>query len=120
MPSPRDAYQAVFSRANSRLADLDDARCRELEWAQTRTLRAAMRGHPMLMGLIQEMRDQPAGPAWKARVHHTMRRLHAAMLKAGEPVDRYQVAVNAYLDGQTELASRFLTAEILLRPWGEP
>ena len=41
------------------------------------------------------------------------------MLDTDARPDDLRVALNAYLDGQVELASRWFTVDILLRPWGE-
>jgi len=114
----RSAYQRIFSAANGRLHDMSDERCREVELGQVRALKVVPRP-PMLRELIRRMKEEPASPQFKERCHHTMRRLFAAMLKADERPDAFQVAVNGYLDGQVELAGRWLTRDVLLRPWGE-
>jgi hypothetical protein len=114
----RSAYQRIFSAANSRLHDLPDERCREVELAAVRALKVLPPRPPMLRELLRRMKEEPAGPPWKDRCHHTMRRLFAAMLQARERPDQFQVAINGYLDGQAELSGQWLTLEVLLRPWG--
>lgn len=114
----RDEYQRIFSAANGRLNDLSDDWCRDLEMAQTKAIRVVPRP-PMLRALLKEMKAQPASPAWKQRAHHTMRRLFKACIEADLRGEAFQTAINAYLDGQTELAAKHLTLNVLLRPWGE-
>ena len=114
----RAAYQRVFQLVNSRLHDLSDESCREIEYEQTRALKLMPRPE-MLRQLISRMKDEPPSPRWKDRCHHTMRRLFTSMLKDDERLDAFQTAINGYLDGQTELAATWLTAEVFLRPWGE-
>jgi len=114
----RAAYQRIFEAANGRLYDLGDDRCRDIEYRQTRALQAMPRP-AMLRDLIRQMKAEPASAQWKDRCHHTMRRLFAAMLRDNERPDTFQIAINGYLDGQAELASKWLTIEVLLRPWGE-
>jgi hypothetical protein len=41
------------------------------------------------------------------------------MQRAGASPDAYQTAANAYLDLQPDVASRWLDADTLIRPWGE-
>ena len=115
--SNRAAFQKIFSAANSRLYDMTDSRCREVEYGQTRALKAMPRPQ-ILRELVAKMKDEPAGPRWKERCHHTLRRLHVALLKEGERPETLQIALNGYLDGQTELAAKWLTLEVMLRPWG--
>ena len=105
--------------ANSRLDELSDERCRDIELAQTKALRPANRGNGMLRELLATMREEPAGPAWKERVHHTLRRTWTALERQGGDADAFRTAINAYLDGQTELAARWLDADAILRPWRE-
>ncbi len=114
----REVYQRIFAAANSRLYDLSDERCRDVEYGQTKALKAMPRPQ-MLRDLLREMGDEPPSQLWKDRCHHTMRRLFAAMLKADERPDTFQIAINGYLDGQAELAAKWLTVEVMLRPWGE-
>ncbi|MCO4744290.1 MAG: hypothetical protein KC912_05840 [Proteobacteria bacterium] len=118
MPDRR-AYQHIFEQANSRLHDLSDDGCRDLEIAQTRALRVIGPRPEMLRTLVRTMKEEPAGPAFKQRAHHTMRRLFKACFDADLRAETFQTAINAYLDGQTELAAKWLTIDVLLRPWGE-
>lgn len=115
-----DAYQAIFRAANSRLADLEPERCRELELGQLRALRILGPRPPMLRELLADLRTAPAGPELQQRCHHTLRRLHVALQRARATPETYQLAANAYLDGQHELAARWLDLDTLLRPWGTP
>lgn len=117
--SDRAAYQHIFEQANSRLHDLSDDWCRDIELAQTKALRFVGPRPAMVKQLLRDMKEQPAGPAWKQRAHHTMRRLFVAQLNGGVRAETFQTAINGYLDGQSELAARFLTVDVLLRPWGE-
>ena len=108
-----------FRFANSRLADLSVERCRDIELAQVRTLRFAGPRPPMVRSLVTRMKDEPPSEAWRDRCHHTLRRLYVRLLKEGARSDEVEVALTAYLDGQNELAAKWLDLNTLVRPWGE-
>ena len=118
-PPSRDAYDRIFAAANSRLHDLELGRCKEIELQQVRALRFAGPRPPMVRTLVHRMKEEPPSEAWKDRCHHTLRRLYVKLFQDREKPETLQVALNAYLDGQSELAARWLDADTLVRPWGE-
>ncbi len=113
------AYNAIFRAANDRLHSIDPERCRELE---AKALKAAPRPPgprpEMMRELLRDLADAPAGPALRQRVHDTLRRLYVAMERAGHDPEAFRTAANAYLDGQSDVAARWLDLDTLLRPWG--
>ena len=115
----RAAFDAIFAAANSRLVHVEPARCKQIELAQVRALRFVGPRPPMVRELVRRMEEEPPSEAWVQRVHHTMRRLYKALFDAGIAPDTFRTALNAYLDGQTDLAAQWLDADTLIRPWGE-
>ena len=91
----------------------------QVEMRQVRALRFVGPRPPMLRALIARMKEEEPSEAWRDRCYHNMRRVTRAMLDTDARPDDLRVALNAYLDGQVELASRWFTVDILLRPWGE-
>lgn len=118
MPDRR-AFDAIFAAANSRLHDLDPAWCRRIELAQTKAFRVVGPKPAMLKSLLREMDEEPASEAWKQRCHHSMRRVYKRCFDENQRGEVLQTALNAYLDGQTELAGKWMDLETMLRPWGE-
>ena len=115
----RARYQRIFTAANSRLAELTPEHCRDAELGSVRALKWIGPRPPMVRALVKQLRDMTPDESNRDRCHWTLRRLHAALQRAGAPADAYQTAANAYIDLQPELASRWLDADTLLRPWGE-
>lgn len=113
------AWQSIFRAAIDRLSSFEPERCREVELGQLRALRVPAPRPAMLRELVRVLETLPAEEAHRDRCHDTLRRLFVAMQKAGAPADSFRMAANAYLDGQHELAARWLDLDTLLRPWGE-
>ena len=115
----RDALDDVFAAANSRLAALTPERCRELEIELVRALPAPRPRPTMLVALLRRFREEPPSEAWRDRCHWTLRRIHARLVRDQARTESVQIALNAYLDGQAEVAARWTDLETVLRPWGE-
>ena len=113
----RSEYDKLFKRANGRLFDLEPERCRQIEVLAVRSLRFVGPRPPMVRALRAALKEAPLDQC-KDRCHWTLRRLHAHMLGAGAPPEAFQVAANAYLDGQPDSYERWLTVDVLIRPWG--
>jgi hypothetical protein len=114
----RERGQRLFAEASARLADLDPERCRELELVALRRVRT--RGPLEAAALLRELKALPPGEPWRDRVNHTLRRIYRQMLAERVDADTARVGLNAFLDGQVETADRWLTADLLIRPWGAP
>ena len=117
--SDAQAFQSIFRAANARLVDLDLAWCREAELRAVRALRFSGPRPAMVRQLLKNLEDAPLDEALRERVHWTLRRLYRALQGKGVSAEIYRVAANAYLDGQVELAARWLDMDTLFRPWGE-
>ncbi len=116
----RKQYQQSFDLADARLFHHSDERCKEIELNAARSLRFIGPRPQMLRDLLKTMKAEEPGPAFKDRAHKTLRRIFAAMFKANERHDRFEVAATAFIDGQKETLEVYLTPDIYLRPWGEP
>ena len=110
------AYQGIFRAAVDRLASVDPERCRELELGQLRALRVPPPRPPMLRELLGELESRAAEETHRDRSVDTLRRLFVAMQRSGASTDAFRTAANAYLDGQHEIAARWLDLDTLLRP----
>jgi hypothetical protein len=110
--------QRHFDEASRRIAEMETERCREIEIAALRQVRK--RGPPEAMVLLRQLKAQPVSEAWRLRAYHTLRRLFRQMLAEGVDADVARVGMAAYVDGQVDAADRWLTADILVRPWGVP
>lgn len=119
MKRARPDLDRVFAAANARLAELDVARCRALELAQTRAIRVVGPRPLMLKELLVRLEEEAPSEAWRARCHDSMRRVFRRVARDGQPSEALQTALNAYLDGQVALASEWMDIDTLLRPWGE-
>lgn len=117
MPDDR-LEQRHFDEAAGRVAELDVARCREIELKALRHLRK--RGPPEVMDLIRHLGHEPVSELWRTRAYQTLRRIFRQMMREGADVDTARVGLAAYVDGQTDTADRWLTADVLVRPWGVP
>ncbi|TNE87428.1 MAG: hypothetical protein EP330_18350 [Deltaproteobacteria bacterium] len=119
MPADRKAFDRVFAAANSRLSELSVERCRAIELAQTRAIRVVGPKPALLKALLRQMGEEPPSEAWRSRSHWSMRRVYKRLFDEGERAEVLQTALNAYLDGQTELAGKWMDLDTLVRPWGE-
>ncbi len=117
--SDAERFQQIFQAANSRLAGFELSWCREVETRAVRALRFVGPRPPMVRQLLRSLADLPEDEALRDRVHWTLRRLHRELQKRKASPDGYQVAANAYLDGQADTAARWLDMDTLFRPWGE-
>lgn len=114
----RGDLEAVFRAANARLLDLPPERCRELELGQLRALQVLPPRPPMLRQLLAALKEGPATGAHRQRCHDTLRRLYVRLQREGADADTFRLAANGYLDGQHDVAARWLDLDTLLRPWG--
>ncbi len=108
--------QRHFDEASRRVAELDAARCREIELKALRYLRK--RGPPAVMDLIRHLGHEPASELWRTRAYQTLRRIFRQMMREGVDADTARVGLAACDDGEPEMADRWLTADVLVRPWG--
>jgi len=113
-------WQRVFTRASLRTQDMSDEWLRHLELSLARSFVFVGPKPPMVRELVRAMEAEPPGSAFRQRVEHTLRRAHSRLMRGGRRPEELEIAVNAWLDGQIDTASRTLTADIALRPWGEP
>ncbi len=112
----RERGQALFAAASARIAELDPERCKAIELAALRRVR--MRGPPEAADLLRDLKAREPSDAWRERASSTLRRIYRQMLAERVDADTARVGLNAYVDGQVETADRWLTADLLIRPWG--
>lgn len=112
----RSAGQAIFAAASGRIAEMEVERCREVELAALRRVR--LRGPPEAAELLRDLRARPASAEWRDRLDHSLRRIYRKMLDDRVDADTARVGLNAFVDGQLETADRWITADLLIRPWG--
>jgi hypothetical protein len=108
----------LFEAAAGRVAELELARCRDIELKALRHLRK--RGPPAAMELLNQLKEQPVSDAWRTRAYQSLRRIYRQMMREGVDADTARVGMAAYVDGQPEMADRWLTMDVLVRPWGVP
>jgi len=115
----RRDFQPIFRAANSRLADLPLERCRELELIALKAAPRPPGPRPeMMRQLLKDLKAAPADEALRKRSHDTLRRVYVELQKQGS-AEELRTALNAYLDGQGELAAKWLSLDVVLRPFGE-
>lgn len=108
--------QRHFDEAARRIAELDPERCKEIEIRAVRHMRK--RGPPEAMVLLRKLKDEPVSEAWRTRAYETLRRIYRQMMEEGVDTETARVGLSAYVDGQVDVADRWLTADLLIRPWG--
>ncbi len=114
------SWQAIHDRARMRMEDMTDEHLKHIELALARSWRFIGPKPLMLRQLIEDMEAAPPGPEHRQRVQHTLRRAFTRLQKEGRRADEYEIAVATFLDGQIDTATRYLTPDVALRPWGQP
>lgn len=112
----RAVGQALFAAASARIAEMDVERCRDVELKALR--RVKVRGPPEAADLLRDLKGRPPSEEWRDRLDHSLRRIFRQMLEERVDADTARVGLNAFVDGQVETADRWLTADLLVRPWG--
>jgi hypothetical protein len=115
----RTDYQPIFRAANSRLFDLSLERCREIELIALRSAPRPPGPRPeMLRDAIRAVGAAPLDDKLKDRCHDTLRRIYVALQNDRADPEALRMALNAYLDGQGELGAKWITLDVVLRPFG--
>lgn len=107
-----------FDEASRRIAEMDLERCREIEIKALRHVRK--RGPPEAMILLRKLKMEPLSEEWRTRAYQTLRRFYRQMLAEGVDAETARIGMAAYVDGQVDVADRWLTADIMVRPWRVP
>ena len=117
MSAPR-LEERHFREASTRIAEMEFERCKEIEIKALRHVRK--RGPPEAMNLLRSLKRIPVSEEWQLRAYQTLRRIYRQMMVEGVDGDVGRTGLSAYVDGQVEVADRWLTTDIMVRPWGVP